>query len=497
MHSFSGEPRSSRQDKSVDPAGPSRALSERSREVRSVLHLQRTMGNQESTRFAHDFSRVQTHARTRAEIQPMLTVSSPDDEFEREADRVADQVMRMPQPQLPGMCPKCVNRAEQIQTQRDRLAGPHGSEVPPSVHEVLCSQGQPMDQATRTFFEPRFVRDFSKVRVHTGARASESAQAINAKAYTLGNQIVVGTNRYQPHTSEGRRLLAHELTHVVQQGGATDPASRFQAYGYGGLERRPRELGGAVDTVGTTVRRAVELRPPGPREASAFDRANELVDRLNATSIAVTYSLAADGRTLEYELIDGATPNAFDRMMTGFIDEAQVIPLRLITSAGLVRGPGGTFVPLTGDSFVLGYVDLDDLLGSSDTGFKLLLGHFITERLQVRDYARRIGTAGLVPLFNNAHARGREAEAALLQDLLSDPSVEFHYDELKPDATTFVRAFRSRDEGYRVFWVIRGHGVRAGISITDIRVVDGTRRLSIEDFIAERVAAAAPAAAGP
>lgn len=439
-------------------------------------------------------------------IQTKLTVGAPNDKYEREADRVADQVMRMPQPQLQGTSPKRANREvgqEQIQTKRNRLAGPDGTEVPSSVHEVLRSQGQPMDQATRTFYEPQFGRDFSNVRVHTDSRASESAQAINAKAYTFGNQIVFGANHYQPHTSNGRRLLAHELTHVVQQGGATVPESRFQVSGNNGLETNPKGIGEtaahtpqtSADTAGAAVRRVIELRPPGAGEASAFGRANELVDRLNATSVAVSYSLAADGRTLEYELIDGATLDAFDRMMTRFIDEAQVIPLRLITSAGLVQGGGGTFVPLTGDSFITGYVDLDDLLGSSDIGFKLLLGHFITERLQVRDYARRIGTAGLAPLFNNAHARGREAEAELLQDLLSDPSIAFHYDELKPDGTTFVRAFRSRDEGYRVFWVIRGHGVRARISITDIRVVNGSRSLSIEDFIAER--AAAPVPAGP
>ena len=526
MRTYAEKSKATRQAKSANPARTSRAFSEQSREVHHILHLQRTIGNQAvqrllqsktedledvslnsaSPRFAHDFSRIPLDAKAPAEIQPKLMVNSPDDKYEREADLVADQVMRMPQPQLPGTCPKCANKKvgqDQIQTKRDRSAGPHEAEVPSGVHEVLRSQGQPMDEATRTFYEPRFGRDFSNVRVHTDSRASESAQAIDAKAYTFGNQIVFGTNRYQPHTSDGRRLLAHELTHVVQQGGAIVPETRFQANGDNGLEAKLRELGGtdahtqqtSADTRATTVNRAIELRPPGRGEASAFGRANELIDRLNTTSNAVAYTLAADGRTLEYTLIAGATPDGFDRMMTGFIDEAQVIPLRLITSAGRVQGAGGAFVPLTGDSFVAGYVDLDDLLGSSDIGFKLLLGHFITERLQVRDYARRIGTAGLVPLFNNAHARGREAEAALLQDLLSDPSVQFLYDELKPDGTTFVRAFRSRDEGYRVFWVIRGHGVRAGISITDIRVFDGTRRLSIEDFIAER--AAAPAPAGP
>jgi hypothetical protein len=426
----------------------------------------------------------------------------------REAGPVAERVMRETQARLSGTWPGLASEEvgpARIRTRRDRSAGTIGDEAPSGVHEVLRAQGRPLDQEARSFYEPRFGRDFSRVRVHTDSSASESARAIDAAAYTLGNQIVFGANRYQPHTSDGRRLLAHELTHVVQQGGAPAPGDRHRALGDGRLGTGTGEPGASAaqtrgtpaDAGGATVRRAVELRPPGRGEASAFDRANELVDRLNTTSAAVTYSLAADGRTLQYTLIAGAHPDGFDRMMTGFIDEAQVIPLRLITGAGRVQGAGGAFVPLTADSFVTGYVDLDDLLGSSDIGFKLLLGHFITERLQVRNYARRIGTAGLAPLFNNAHARGREAEAALLQDLLNDPSVEFHYDELKPNGTTFVRAFRSRNEGYRVYWVIRGVGARAQISVTDIRVVDGAQRSSIEDFIAARAAAAAPAPGGP
>lgn len=474
MHAHAESPKSKRQ---IHPRSPERL---RSGHGSSATDQWRTPAGNQSAQpllqsnpvvldeaLPHSALPIQEAANNR--IQPKLTVSTPHDQYEQEADRIADQVLRTsPQPEKnTGNAGKEIHR-KPAQTKEHRSTGHSEAQVPRSVHETLRSQGHPMDQATRSFFEPRFGHDFSQVRIHTDPRASESAKAINAKAYTFGNQIVFSSSQYQPQTPQGRHLLAHELTHVVQQEGARD-------------------------TDGGTVHRAVELRPPGRGEASAFDRANELVDRLNATSSAVTYALAADGRTLEYELIDGATPDGFDRMMTGFIDEAQVIPLRLITSQGLVQGPGGNFEPLTGDSFVSGYVDLDDLLGSSDIGFKLLLGHFITERLQVRDYARRIGTAGLVPLFNNAHARGRDAEALLLQDLLNDPSIEFHYDELKPDGTTFVRAFRSRDEGYRVFWVIRGHRVRAGISITDIRVVDGARRLTIEDFIAERAAAPAPA----
>jgi len=89
--------------------------------------------------------------------------------------------------------------------------------VPPTVHDVLRAPGQPLDTGTRSFMEPRFGHDFSQVRVHTDARAAESARAVNALAYTVGKDVVFGKGHYMPGTSEGKRLLAHELTHVVQQ----------------------------------------------------------------------------------------------------------------------------------------------------------------------------------------------------------------------------------------------------------------------------------------
>jgi hypothetical protein len=97
--------------------------------------------------------------------------------------------------------------------------------VPPLVNEVLRSPGQPLDPHTRSFFEPRFNHDFSRVRVHTDAPAAKSALAVNARAYTVGQDVVFGGQQYQPHNSLSRRLLAHELTHVVQQrgSGATGP----------------------------------------------------------------------------------------------------------------------------------------------------------------------------------------------------------------------------------------------------------------------------------
>jgi Domain of unknown function (DUF4157) len=162
-----------------------------------------------------------------APLQPKLAVGRIDDPLEREADAVAEQVMRMPAPaRLSRKCTECEagEEKEELQRRQARPTGPVASEAPPIVHEVLRSSGQPLDAATRAFFEPRFAHDFSRVRVHTGAAAEQSARDVNAKAYTVRHNIVFGTGRFAPGTHEGQKLLAHELTHVVQQQG-TDRSS--------------------------------------------------------------------------------------------------------------------------------------------------------------------------------------------------------------------------------------------------------------------------------
>jgi hypothetical protein len=104
---------------------------------------------------------------------------------------------------------------EPIQRREIDASGPETA--PPVVHEVLRSSGRPLDSATRSFMEPRFGHDFSRVRVHTSAAAADSAMAVNALAYTVGTDVVFGAGRYDPESASGRRLLAHELAHVVQQ----------------------------------------------------------------------------------------------------------------------------------------------------------------------------------------------------------------------------------------------------------------------------------------
>src|SRR5262245_33717628 len=115
-----------------------------------------------------------------------------------------------------GSCDKCRDEGTKLQrTAMNHTTIPEG--LPSSVHDVLGSSGQPLDVNTRAWLEPRFGHDFSNVRVHTDAQAAESARAVNALAYTVGSNVVFGAGQYAPATERGGRLLAHELTHVVQQ----------------------------------------------------------------------------------------------------------------------------------------------------------------------------------------------------------------------------------------------------------------------------------------
>jgi Domain of unknown function (DUF4157) len=115
-----------------------------------------------------------------------------------------------------GECAECRDKRKSA-LQRKAIARSEPAPAPPVVHAVLRSPGQPLDVATRAFMEARFGQDFGDVRIHTDARAAESARSQPALAYTVGREIVFGAGRYQPHTGEGKRLLAHELTHTLQQ----------------------------------------------------------------------------------------------------------------------------------------------------------------------------------------------------------------------------------------------------------------------------------------
>src|SRR5215204_3581238 len=147
--------------------------------------------------------------------QTKLKVNEPRDIYEQEADRVADQVMATPAGLAVSAAPPRIQRfSGQSNGQMDA--------APASVDQVLASPGKPLEAALRQDMEQRFGHDFSRVRVHSGVVAEQSAQDVNARAYTVGHNMVFGAGQFAPGTHEGQRVIAHELTHVVQQSSGAD-----------------------------------------------------------------------------------------------------------------------------------------------------------------------------------------------------------------------------------------------------------------------------------
>ncbi len=243
MRTFAQKPKAHQQATPAKSTVPSRAHFRYSHEMNSILHLQRTIGNQavqqilqakaeelwtgaattSSPHFGHDFSHIPVHPKSPANVQTTLTVARPGDLYEQEADYVSEQVMRMSalRPRSlwqRGAAEHRDREHERLQTNRTSEAGDLGqTAAPPIVHEVLSTPGQPLDPAVRAFMEPRFGQDFGRIRIHNDLRAAESARAIDALAYTLGEHLVFDAGQYAPNTSYGKQLLSHELTHSMQQ----------------------------------------------------------------------------------------------------------------------------------------------------------------------------------------------------------------------------------------------------------------------------------------
>jgi len=191
-----------------------------------------------------------------AQVQPKLTVNTPGDRYEQEADRIADQVMRMPDRPSSNhrlsfssvdastaqrKCTAC-EEGEKLQRKEDGSTAGKPATVPPVVHEVLRSPGQPLDPVTRAFMEPRFGQNFSRVRVHADGDAAKSATSIKARAFTLGQDIFFRQGEYRPSNRVGQELLAHELTHVVQQKNARQSEQ---------IQRAPEEGSDKLSIAGT------------------------------------------------------------------------------------------------------------------------------------------------------------------------------------------------------------------------------------------------------
>jgi hypothetical protein len=307
MRTFAQKQKAAQQTKSAISARLDRALFGRNPNVHSILHLQRTIENQaerrvlkantedvkrdsgttEIVRFGHDFSRIPIHTPAAGAIQTRLAINKPGDEYEQEADRIAEQMMRMVEPTPIGSAPVAIQRkcagcedeeenavptervpavvtqppSKAAMTRPGALQGVEGEEeeYPPVSQAVVFRKaefatplttaesvaaitdrlggcragGEALPALTCQRMENAFGYDFSRVRVHRDAEAGEMSRQLSALAFTYGSHIYFGNGMYDPDGSSGKRLLAHELTHVVQQGqavrqvrsGATGPAT--------------------------------------------------------------------------------------------------------------------------------------------------------------------------------------------------------------------------------------------------------------------------------
>jgi hypothetical protein len=213
--------------------------------------------------YGHDRGGMPVHSSAATAIQTKLAINRPGDSYEQEADRVSEHIMRASEPGVQRRCTCGGTPPLSLQRMGRDVAGPVADGVaPPIVHDVLRSPARSLDRETRAFMEPQFGHDFSGVRIHDGPGASRAADAVQAQAFTAGNDIVFGSGKYAPSTPAGRKLLAHELTHVVQQGAAP-----------GRLQRAPKG--------GTAAPKAEACPPKEPNEREEAAKAQlQLVETI-------------------------------------------------------------------------------------------------------------------------------------------------------------------------------------------------------------------------
>ncbi|HEY1632096.1 MAG TPA: DUF4157 domain-containing protein [Rhizomicrobium sp.] len=227
-------------------------------------------------------------------FQAKLTMGGAHDAFEREADQAADRALSGKTPSAP----------------LARASGSSGSggDAPSSVRPALDTTGRPLDAATRAFMEPRFGHDFSQVRVHTDDKAAASARAAHAKAFTVGHDVVMGAGQYAPQTSAGRKLLGHELAHVVQQGGRRDRLQR--------LIREPYPWKGVVvSSIGVNIRKAAGSTDKGDILFSLPK--DEKVEVLSAQGDWLKIRTSYTGKSVEGWCVQAAIDDATASAMKG------------------------------------------------------------------------------------------------------------------------------------------------------------------------------------
>jgi outer membrane protein OmpA-like peptidoglycan-associated protein len=329
-----------------------------------------------------------------------------------------DRLLRTKPCSCGGTCPKCSGGER---TLRRKATGPaHAEHAPAVVHNVLSSPGRALDTSTRGFFEGRFGHDFSRVRVHADTQAAESARAVEASAYTVGSHIVFDQGKYDPVSREGKELMAHELTHTIQQ----DQAARA-----GGpiaigspQDASEREADGAASSIfnaervavesgkETSIQRQLSVAPPQPHS----DAGQGLVESASPFLAASIASVTIDG------------------FVTGKSDISPANQAHLATSAAriqtLLKKYPGSSVNVTGHTDAIGKESDNQTLGQSraDAVKDALAGMGVPPQVM---HAESKGETQLLVKTEKAEPRNRRVEVRFIPE--SRPSLH-----LAPDLNT-------------------------------------------------------------
>jgi len=239
-----------------------------------------------------------------------------------------------------GECAEC----QQKELGLRRLAtGVGPATAPPIVHDVLRSPGQPLDATARALMESRLGHDFSQVRIHTDRQAADSARSVDALAYTVGRDLVFGAGQYAPETNEGRRLLVHELAHVVQQGfGVPEPGRAIELGSRDGRELQAEAMaaslsapatGGLVGSVG--------------RANYSLQRAEDSVD--NGSPVSSLVDAGPDSSTKSQSDCSAAQAAQVDLVKAAAVHFMRKVLVRMDPVPTTVRDCGAPAMPYTCD----------------------------------------------------------------------------------------------------------------------------------------------------
>lgn len=425
-------------------------------------------------------------------VQPKLDLSTPGDRYEQEADRVADEIMRMPAPRsatpppthathaapqhVQRKCSSCEIAARRkpsededrriVQTKRATGDGSHA----PAPHRLDALTGAPqgggasLSQSAREFFEPRFGHDFAHVRVHTDARADEMARAIDARAFTVGQDIGFRAGEYRPDSFEGRKLLAHELTHTLQQGTpgfsrqvqrACDAATlaRAQPLFFPQESRLSRVFAGRG-----TLRPGASNVAVGLVQQALVDLCFDLgTTGVNADGVDKSYNPLTEQAVRDFqssESVPGATPGVVDQNTLRCLDATRsqtTVPCHQTTVAdpqyqvrGELTGRRTHDIYFARGSSTLDTDDRDKifLLTILNQGCALTLEGYVSED-ELVDFGAQLATDRINAVNAEFAARNHDAPGPLCTPP-APPAPPLRTPLPKPDASAGVGTYRDR-----------------------------------------------------